>query len=279
MRTQMALPGFRSGTWWKKLIAVLGYLTIAFFVWVGVSGYAYGLTVAAVGGILTMLIANSLGLRSAAPMLGSASRLTAAIGWAILGAGSFVAVLATESIAPSARSSAPVLLSAGAANNAEAPMSNLLPKSSDAPTRAPSPTLARTPSPTAPPTQSPLVAATPLQTQAPAALATPLATTAPAAAPTAAPVPMLSITITASTYGFLASTTTPGASCSASGTLPSGGRVTSAGLQVTKFADGNGNVSWSYQRGTNTLRGSGSHSIACTYQGQSARTSASFIVQ
>jgi hypothetical protein len=88
----------------------------------------------------------------------------------------------------------------------------------------------------------------------------------------------LSVRITASSYGAISAQTAAGATCTVSSVLPSGGAGTSAGLRETHTADGGGRVSWSYQRGTNTKPGTGTHTVRCTLGGASATASAPFSV-
>lgn len=107
----------------------------------------------------------------------------------------------------------------------------------------------------------------------PAPTASPSAS--PTTAPTAAP---LAVTITVSTYGSLAATTLPGASCTAKARLPSGRISTAAGLQVTVVAGQNGSVSWSYNRSSTTKPGVGTHTVTCTLGGQTVTASAAFTV-
>jgi hypothetical protein len=99
----------------------------------------------------------------------------------------------------------------------------------------------------------------------------------PAPVPPPAP-PGLTVHITTSVYGHVAASTQPGATCSASATLPSGNTSTAAGLQVSKTAGGDGSVGWSYRTSGNTTRGTGTHTVTCQINGQSASDSAPFTV-
>lgn len=103
-------------------------------------------------------------------------------------------------------------------------------------------------------------------------------TTKPPTVPTRTVDTSLSVRITTSSYGFVSAQTAPGATCTASSVLPSGGAGTSAGLRETHVADGGGVVSWPYQRGTNTKFGTGTHTVRCSLNGNSATASASFSV-
>lgn len=97
----------------------------------------------------------------------------------------------------------------------------------------------------------------------------PTRSTAPAA---------LFVTITSSTYGFVAATTLPGASCTAQANLPSGRISTAAGLQPTVVAGGDGNVSWSYNTSSTTKAGTGTHTVTCTLAGKTVSAWAAFTV-
>jgi hypothetical protein len=107
---------------------------------------------------------------------------------------------------------------------------------------------------------------------------TKLATTLPPTPTRTAVDAAITVRITASTYGSVTAQTAPGASCTVSSVLPSGRAGSSAGLKETHTADGSGRVSWSYQRGTNTNPGTGTHTVRCTLNGVSATASASFSV-
>lgn len=108
--------------------------------------------------------------------------------------------------------------------------------------------------------------------------ASPSPTTAASSAP-APPSPVaLQVRVTDSTYGHVAATTTAGASCTASATLPSGNMSTAAGLQTTQTADGAGAVAWAYRTTSNTHKGTGTHTVNCTLNGQNATGSAPFTV-
>lgn len=133
---------------------------------------------------------------------------------------------------------------------------------------SPVPTIATTPAPTVAPTAAVTSAPTPAPTVAP--------TSAPTAAPTTAPA--LSVTITASRYGYVAASTLAGASCTARARLPSGNFSTAQGLAVTAVADGYGAVSWTYGTSSTTTPGTGTHTVTCTLSGATATASAPFTV-
>jgi hypothetical protein len=88
----------------------------------------------------------------------------------------------------------------------------------------------------------------------------------------------LTVTVTASTYGHVAATTLPGASCTAQAKLPSGRISTAAGLQLTVTAGSDGAVSWSYRTVSTTTPGTGTHTVTCTLAGQTVSASAPFTV-
>jgi hypothetical protein len=108
-------------------------------------------------------------------------------------------------------------------------------------------------------------------------VAAPTPVESPSPSPTTAPV-ALTVTITASTYGNVAATTAPGASCTAQAKLPSGRISTAAGLQITAVAGPDGSVRWSYGTVSTTTKGTGTHTVTCTLAGKTVSASAAFIV-
>ena len=137
-----------------------------------------------------------------------------------------------------------------------------------------------TPSPSSSPSREPaLLEAT--ATDVPT-VAAPTATAPPAATPThalAKPAPIaLTVHITESTYGHVGATTTAGATCTAEAVLPSGSKSTAQGLQGSKVAGGDGTAAWDYKRGSNTKKGTGTHTVRCSLNGQTASDSAPFTV-
>jgi hypothetical protein len=143
------IPGFRSGTPWKKVAGVLGYVFIA-------AGLIGQTSVGSASGILLMLgvlgivllAGNAWGVRTSAPMLRSSNKVIAATAWAVI---LLVWLTAAALAAPPA---------AGRPSN---PTSAVAMRPS--PTLAPSPSLTTTPTPSdtaAPnPTASPATTATP----------------------------------------------------------------------------------------------------------------------
>ena len=99
----------------------------------------------------------------------------------------------------------------------------------------------------------------------------------PAATPSQ-PQPAFGVTITASTYGHVAATTSPGAVCRAQAKLPSGRISTASALQVAETADIDGAVSWTYGTTSRTTAGTGVHTVTCTYQSKTATAAAPFTV-
>lgn len=99
----------------------------------------------------------------------------------------------------------------------------------------------------------------------------------PSPTPTSAPAALF-VRITSSTYGFVAATTSPGASCTAQAKLPSGRISTAAGLQPTVVAGDDGDVSWTYNTSATTKAGTGTHTVTCTLAGKTVSASASFTV-
>ena len=106
-------------------------------------------------------------------------------------------------------------------------------------------------------------------------------TSTPATTPTPsnqAPVAALTLTITASQYGYVAASTAPGATCSATARLPSGRASTASGLLVQQTAGPEGGVSWSYGTSSRTAPGTGTHTVTCTLGGQTRTATAPFSV-
>lgn len=117
----------------------------------------------------------------------------------------------------------------------------------------------------------------PLESIAVVPAPTPAASPSPSPTASAAPA-TLTVTITASTYGNVAATTLPGASCKAQAKLPSGRISTAAGLQATVVAGNDGVVSWSYGTVSTTTKGTGTHTVTCVLAGKTVSASAPFTV-
>jgi hypothetical protein len=120
---------------------------------------------------------------------------------------------------------------------------------------------------------SPFTSPSPLTSPLPQATAP-----APVAPPAAPPPAALTVRITSSTYGHVAASTTAGATCTAIATLPSGATSTAAGLQGSKTAGPDGVVTWDYRTTTRTTKGTGTHTVSCQFNGQSASASSNFTV-
>jgi hypothetical protein len=103
------------------------------------------------------------------------------------------------------------------------------------------------------------------------------ATAIPSPAP-APPAAALTVGITAASYGYVAAHTLPGATCTAKAQLPSGSYSQAQGLQVSPTAAADGNVSWTYGTTSRTTKGTGSYTVTCTFNGQSATATAPFTV-
>ncbi len=96
--------------------------------------------------------------------------------------------------------------------------------------------------------------------------------------PPSAPPVALTVTITAAAYGYVAATTAPGASCTATARLPSGEISGASGLKTTGVAGQDGAVAWSYGTVSTTKPGTGMHTVTCTLNGATVSASAPFTV-
>jgi hypothetical protein len=117
-------------------------------------------------------------------------------------------------------------------------------------------------------------------TSTPTAVTAPPTTSAPTPATTTAPPQpgVLTVTITASSWGNLSASTSPGATCTAQARYANGNVSTAQGITATHVADANGSVSWTYTRTSTTTKGIGTHTVTCSFQGQTASASAPFTV-
>ena len=157
------VPGFRTGTRWKQLVAILGYLIIA--AWIvqiptrpalGMLGF---LSLAAV-----WLASNAFGLRTKVPVFRSANRLAAAGVWTALAIAIFVTAALAQppasnpntgvgtgpSVSPSPSSLAQAISPSPATQPSAAATPSPSPKPSPTPSPTPSPSPAP-PSQTSPP--------------------------------------------------------------------------------------------------------------------------------
>lgn len=86
---------------------------------------------------------------------------------------------------------------------------------------------------------------------------------------------MAFVQFTQSDYGAIGIFTQPGAVCSANGVRPDGSGI--GGIRNPQVANAQGAASWIYPQ-TPTATGIGSHTVSCSWNGQSASTSAPFEV-
>ena len=108
----------------------------------------------------------------------------------------------------------------------------------------------------------------------------------PAASPSAASIPSdnathnpFSLLVDEATYGHVSAMTVAGAQCTASAQLPSGAISTAAGLQGPQTAGPDGRVTWNYRTSGNTKKGTGTYTVTCKLNGQTAGQQAEFLVQ
>jgi hypothetical protein len=118
------------------------------------------------------------------------------------------------------------------------------------------------------PSHKPTPRASPSPTPSPEPVPIP----SPTPLPTPAPGPQLSVYITRSDYGDVVATTTPGAACTASATMPDGRRVELG----TQTANPQGTVAWGYPPKSPAPLGQGFHSISCSLGGLSGSSFAYF---
>jgi hypothetical protein len=158
------IPGFRSGKPWKGIVATVGYLVIAVWVFGGLNGKPgltiFGLAVLLVG----VLIADGWGIRSRLPLISSPSRATAIAGWTVVG------VLFVSSWAwAAAETRTPALSTATSLRAGSGGVGGGAPSTSTpGPVRTATPTPTSTPAPTPTPTPTPSPTPTPTPTQLPA---------------------------------------------------------------------------------------------------------------
>src|SRR5437588_2433198 len=163
---EWGIPGFRSGTPWKQLIASAGYSL--FVVWLAVADGKRGATFFALA-VLTvaLLAANAWNIRSRLPLLGSKSRGAASLGWGVFGIVLIFAwALAAASETPTAASSATNLVRGSGGVGGGAPTTTAEPSRTPRPTATPTPTSTPTPTPT--PTPRPATPVPVAATKAPA---------------------------------------------------------------------------------------------------------------
>lgn len=113
----------------------------------------------------------------------------------------------------------------------------------------------------------------------PAAYIGPVDTSTPTPPPTpSSPPSQFAVNIAASTYGYIAASTTAGATCSAKVRLPSGNYSQAQGLLASQTAGQDGSVSWTYRTSSRTTKGIGTSFVTCNLAGITATASATFTV-
>jgi len=149
---RLGVPGFRSGTRWKQVAAIIGYVFIAVWVIGGLNGKPgltlFGLAVLLVG----VLVANGWNIRSRLPLLGSSSRVVAFAGWGLV-AIIFVSTWAWAAAETATTPTNATSLARGSGGVGGGEPSASSPASS--PTATPAPTSSPTPGPTPTPTPIP----------------------------------------------------------------------------------------------------------------------------
>jgi len=161
------IPGFRTKTPWKMVVAGAGYSLVALWVVAAVVGANPGMAIFGLGlAALAVLGANGWGMRSRLPGVGSPRRLVALGTWVGLG----VALVVVSSMAT------PATTPLSTRNQASSPRAS-----------APPPVAESTPVPASMPTATPLPSPTPTAAPTPTSTATPTPT--PTATPTAVPPP------------------------------------------------------------------------------------------
>lgn len=178
------IPGFRSGTRWKQVLAVVGYAVVLPLIgWQLASGnVAAGLFWLETLGV-AWLIANAWGVRSRIPVLNSSKRLVAAAGGVGLTLIGLIVMLATISAAvpPVAREASSGWDATPASPAVQAATSAPTGQSTQAPTQMPA--LAATSAPTVAPTVAPTAIPTVAPAPRPAVLPYTIATSAQTSAP------------------------------------------------------------------------------------------------
>ena len=170
------IPGFRTMTPWKVVLACTGYGLVAFWLLVATGSANPGMALFGFGVVaLALLGANGWGMRSRLPGVRSRNRWIAAGTWVGLCAALLIASVWASPQVATATPSRPVAESAPAPTSAPTATPRLSPSltATPTPTPTPTPTAAPTPTPTAVPTATPTaVPATPAP-PAPASAADP----------------------------------------------------------------------------------------------------------
>jgi hypothetical protein len=187
------IPGFRSGTRWKQILAIVGYICFALWL-LGAAGKA-GLTFLGLALLfLGLLIVNGWHVRSRLPLLGSASKTAAVTGWTIVaillasawvwagaetpsvttnatglaqGSGGVGGGAPSTSFPESSASAQPAQATRPSATATETPASTATLTPTAKPTLTPSATQSSTSKPTAPPRPPPTATAVPTKAPPP----------------------------------------------------------------------------------------------------------------
>src|SRR5438105_2588713 len=142
------IPGFRSGTPWKQLVATAGYILFVF--WLVLADGKRGGTFFALA-VLTvaLLAANAWNIRPRLPLLGSRSRGAATLGWGVFGIVLIFAwaVAAASETRPAASTATSLVRGSGGVGGG-APTTSTEPSRTHSPTARPTPTSTPTPTPT-----------------------------------------------------------------------------------------------------------------------------------
>jgi len=168
------IPGFRSVTLWKSIVAVAAYLFLAFALIVEASAPSISGIVLILGVLLIVLVAaNAWNTRTRLPLVKSPNKLLAATGWSTF----LVVWLGVVALAAPPSTTSPAYTP-----TALAPSATATPPRTVAATASPSATATVTPSPTGTPTVAPTKAAV-------VVVATPKPTTRPTTPPPPPPPP------------------------------------------------------------------------------------------
>jgi hypothetical protein len=151
---QWGIPGFRSGTPWKEIVASIGY--VLFVIWLAAADGKRGATFFGLAVLLVALLAaNGWNIRSRLPLLRSTSRRAVVGGWAVLASLLlFTWALAAASETPLTASNATSLARGSGGVGGGAP-STSRPEPASTLTLTPTATASLTPTPTPKPTPTP----------------------------------------------------------------------------------------------------------------------------
>jgi len=236
------VPGYRSGTPWKQVVATITYLVLAAWLVQGFTGRP-GLAAFSLALLAAVFVgSNAWKIRSKLPLLSAPSRAKALAGWGVL----VVALLITGTwslaeTTPTAPAGASSLRSGSGGVGGGAPAT--------APSRdsSPTPTRTATPKPTPTPTPAPATPA-PVQATQPPLVVSVTFVNAPL---TARPGQRATLNVR----------TAPNTGCTIEVDYKSGAS-TAQGLGP-KTSDGAGNVTWTWMVGTRTTPGQWSIYVTC----------------